>query len=80
MRPSPVVSLTVFGAASVAAMMIFYVLESRRRVFTLAFAMACFAASTYGFLAGTWPFGVVEALWGAIALVKWRRRPEGRLF
>jgi hypothetical protein len=70
------VNLTAFGAIAVTAMMFFYALESRHRDFTLAFAIACFAASTYGFLAGTWPFGVVEALWGAIALVKWWRRPD----
>ena len=70
------VNLTVFGAAAVTAMMLFYTLESRHRRFTLAFAIACFAASAYGFLAGTWPFGVVEGIWGAIALVKWWRRPR----
>jgi hypothetical protein len=66
--------LTIFGAASVAAMMICYALESKNPVWTLAFAIACFASSAYGWLAGTWPFGVVEAVWGVVALVKWYRR------
>jgi hypothetical protein len=62
---------TVFGAGAVTAMMIFYALEPRNRGFTLAFAFACFASSAYGWLAGTWPFGVVEAIWGAVAVRKW---------
>jgi hypothetical protein len=28
-------------------------------------------ASSYAFLAGTWPFGVVEAVWAVIALRRW---------
>jgi hypothetical protein len=67
----PDMNLTVFGAASVTAMMICYALESRQRAFTLAFACACFASSAYGWLAGTWPFGVVELIWGLVALRKW---------
>lgn len=39
--------------------------------FTLAFAVACFGSASYGFLAGTWPFGVVESVWGVIAWRKW---------
>jgi hypothetical protein len=65
--------LTYFGAASVALMMAFYALEERGPAFTLLFALACFASSAYGWLAGTWPFGVVEIVWGCIALLKWRR-------
>ncbi len=66
--------LTLFGAASVTLMMLFYALETRRSVFTLLFALACFASSAYGWLAGTWPFGIVEAVWGVVALWKWRGR------
>jgi len=60
--------LTMFGAAAVSFMMLMYALERRGRVFILAFAGGCFLSSAYGFLAGTWPFGVVEAIWGFIAL------------
>ena len=34
-------------------------------------AGACGLASLYGFLAGTWPFGVVEAIWALVALRRW---------
>lgn len=66
--------LTIYGAGSVTFMMLFYALESRNVAFTLLFALACFAASAYGWLAGTWPFGVVECVWGCVALLKWRNR------
>jgi hypothetical protein len=28
--------------------------------------------SAYGFLQGAWPFGVVEAIWGVVAVNRWR--------
>ena len=64
--------LTVFGAAAVTLMMLMYALERRGRRFILAFAGGCLLASAYGFLAGTWPFGVVEAIWAVIALQRYR--------
>jgi hypothetical protein len=60
--------LTVFGIASVAAMLLFYSLEDRSPGFVLAFAMACWLAAGYAWLAGTWPFTAVEGLWGLVAL------------
>jgi len=66
--------LTVFGAVSVSAMLVFYALESRSALFVLAFAAACLASSGYGFLQGAWPFGVVEAVWCVVALRRWRQR------
>jgi hypothetical protein len=60
--------LTAFGAAAVTFMMVMYALESRGRGFVLAFACGCALSSIYGFLAGTWPFGVVEAIWAGVAL------------
>jgi hypothetical protein len=59
--------LTAFGAAAVTFMMLMYALERRGRVFVLAFGFGCLASSAYGFLAGTWPFGVVELIWAAVA-------------
>jgi len=64
-------TLTLFGACSVAVMMLCYALEARAVAYTLAFAIACVAASAYGWLAGTWPFGVIEAVWGVVAFRKW---------
>ena len=60
--------LTLFGASAVTFMMLMYALEARHRLFVLAFALGCVLSSAYGFLAGTWPFGVVELIWAAIAL------------
>ena len=64
--------LTIFGASAVSFMMLMYALERRHRGFILAFACGCALSSVYGFLAGTWPFGVVEAIWAAVALNRFR--------
>lgn len=45
-------------------------LERRHTLLVLAFALGCLLSSAYGFLSGTWPFGVVGALWSAIAVVR----------
>src|SRR5262245_739932 len=66
--------LTLFGVASVSLMLIAYALEDRAPMFVLLFAGACAASSSYGFLAGAWPFGVVEAVWTAVAIRRWRLR------
>ena len=63
--------LTAFGLFAVTAMLITYALESRSHWATLAFAGSCWLGSTYGFLQGAWPFGLVEGIWGVVALRKW---------
>ena len=62
---------TVFGLFAVSAMLVCYALEQRSHWFVLAFAVACALASAYGFIQGAWPFGIVEAVWSAIALRRW---------
>lgn len=73
--------LTAYGATVVFLMMLFYALESRSPWFTFAFGVACLGSSLYGWLAGTWPFGVVEAVWAVVAFRKWSlvRRSGNRL-
>ena len=66
--------LTAFGLFAVTAMLLAYALERRSHWFVLAFAAACPLGSIYGFLQGAWPFGVVEAIWAAVALKRWRSR------
>jgi hypothetical protein len=71
--------LTAFGVTALSFMMVMYALERRHRGFVLAFAFGCALSSAYGFLAGTWPFGVVEAIWAVIALYRFRTgRPASR--
>jgi hypothetical protein len=65
--------LTIFGAGAVAVMLVCYALEARSSWFDFAFGLACFGASAYGWLAGAWPFGVIEGLWGILALHRWQR-------
>jgi len=64
--------LTVFGLFAVTAMLVCYALERRSPWFILAFAGACALGSLYGFLQGAWPFGLVEAIWSAVAVRRWR--------
>lgn len=66
--------LSAFGLGAVTAMLVCYALEDRSLWATLGFAGACAAGSAYGFLQGAWPFGLVEAVWAVVALVKWRHR------
>src|SRR5271169_5349822 len=64
-------SLTAFGLFAVTAMLVCYALESRSHWFVLLFAASCALSSAYGFLQGAWPFGLVEAIWSAVALRRW---------
>jgi hypothetical protein len=68
--------LTVYGVLALSFMMLMYALERRGRRFVLAFACGCALSSVYGFLARTWPFGVVEAVWAGIALLRYREHRD----
>lgn len=60
--------VTIFGVVAVSFMMVMYALERRHPRFVAAFALGCLLSSTYGFLAGAWPFGCVELIWAGVAL------------
>ena len=60
--------VTIYGVVALTFMMAMYALETRSRRFIAAFALGCALSSSYGFLAGTWPFGTVEAVWCLVAL------------
>jgi hypothetical protein len=64
--------LSLFGLFAVTAMLVAYALESRSTWWILVFAGACVLGSAYGFLQGAWPFGLVEAVWAAVAVWRWR--------
>jgi hypothetical protein len=70
-------SLSLFGLFAVTMMLVTYALEARSHWYILGFAAACALGSTYGFLQGAWPFGLVEAIWALVALRRWAlaRRP-----
>jgi len=71
------VAITAFGVFAVTFMMTMYALERRSPVFVLAFAGGCLLSSAYGFMAGAWPFGVVEVIWAAVAVRRWRSGVAG---
>jgi hypothetical protein len=61
-------AVTIYGVCAVTFMMVMYALERRGRRFVAAFALGCLLSSVYGFLAGAWPFGVVEIIWSGVAM------------
>ena len=63
--------LSAFGLFAVSAMLVCYALEDRSSWYVLAFSGACALGSIYGFLQGAWPFGLVEAIWSAVAVRRW---------
>ena len=63
--------LTLFGLFAVTAIPFGYALEDRDRLFILAFAAVC---ALGGFLQGAWPFGLIEAVWAAVAQRRWNLR------
>jgi len=66
--------VTVFGAIAVSAMVLAYALERRHRAFVGLFAVGCAASSAYGFLIGSIPFGLAEAVWCLAALLRLRHK------
>jgi hypothetical protein len=71
-------ALTLFGLFAVSAMLICYAFEARSHWWVLGFAFGCWLGSAYGFLQGAWPFGLVEGIWGVIALRRWRHARPSR--
>lgn len=71
--------VTLYGVVAVSFMMTMYALEKRGARFVLLFAVGCVLSSSYGFLSGAWPFGVVELVWSGIALQRYRAERESEL-
>ena len=70
-------AVTAYGIAALSFMMLMYALERRGRRFILGFALGCLLSSSYGFLSGAWPFGLVEAVWTLIALHRFKASQAG---
>jgi len=68
-------AVTIYGVCALSFMMVMYALEARWRGFVGLFALGCGLSSVYGFLSGAWPFGVVEAIWSVVAVVRFARAP-----
>ena len=65
--------MTAFGAIAVSLMAVSYALERRHRAFVPLFALGCSLSSAYGFAIDSIPFGLVEALWGVVAIQRFVR-------
>ena len=64
--------LTVYGVCALTFMMVMYALERRDPKFIFWFGVGCALSSVYGFWAGAWPFGAVEAIWCVVAMRRYR--------
>jgi len=69
--------ITLYGVCALTFMMVMYALERRGRGYVAGFALGCVLSSVYGFLAKAWPFGVVELVWSAVALRRYRGLASG---
>lgn len=58
----------MYGVVALSFMMTMYALEARGAIFVAGFVLGCALSSSYGFLSGAWPFGVVEGIWAFVAL------------
>lgn len=65
--------LTAFGVVAAATMVGAYALEPRGDVWIAVFAAGCAATALYGALTGAWIFVVLETVWAAVALARFRR-------
>ncbi len=65
-------AITAYGIVALGFMMCMYALERRRPAYIAAFGVGCILSAAYGFLAGAWPFGVVECIWSVIAFRRYR--------
>ena len=70
--------LQAFGLFAVTAMLVCYAYDARSHWWSLGFAFSCLLGSSYGFLQGAWPFGLVEAVWAVIAGRRWWVRYPSR--
>lgn len=66
-------AITIYGVCAVTFMMVMYAVEAKGRVYIFGFAVGCVLSSIYGFLAGAWPFGIVELIWSGVALKRYQR-------
>jgi len=64
-------ALSLYGLFAVSLMLITYALEKRSPWYVFTFGVSCLLGSSYGFLQGAWPFGLVEGVWSLIAFRRW---------
>lgn len=66
--------LTLLGAGSVTAMLLFYAFEDESLWLVLGFAISCALLAVYGFMKGDWSIAAVGGIWVLIALKRWQKR------
>ncbi len=69
-------ALNIFGSIDLAVMLLFYIYENSRPLYSVLFGITCIGSSAYGFLSGTWPFGVIELVWAVFSIRKFFSRKK----
>jgi len=64
--------ITIFGVVAATVMVTSYALESRDVRWIAVFAAGCLATAAYGAITGAWIFAVLESVWAAIAVGRFR--------
>ncbi len=64
--------ITLFGVVAATVMVTSYALESRHVRWIAVFAVGCLATAAYGAITGAWIFAVLESIWAAIAIRRFR--------
>ena len=66
--------LTLFGVAAATTMVVAYAFEKRHRLWIAVFAAGCLATALYGVLTQAWIFVILETVWAAIAIRRFRHQ------
>lgn len=64
--------ITGFGILAATTMVAAYGLESRGPRWIAVFAGGCLATAVYGVVTGAWVFAVLESVWAALAVGRFR--------
>ena len=71
--------LTALGVVAAVVMVTSYTLEQRDRRWIAAFSVACAVTAIYAVATGSWLFAVLEFIWAAIALRRFRSTESKRM-
>jgi len=64
--------ISAFGVVAAAVMVTSYALELRDRRWIAVFCLACVATAIYAIATDSWLFAILEFIWAAIALRRFR--------
>jgi hypothetical protein len=72
-------TVMVFGFLTAFLTLVIWLHQGRSRLWTTSMAACLAGLAVYAFMAGAWPVGMVEIVWSAATLRRWRLARNGRL-